>query len=242
MASKPKNRFIFDQLRLIQQLLIGNSKPCNRFGTFQALYDALGSPNETLLNYALKCLYDRYLKFAAQVATDRGVNDHEKAVDALESVFVTLYQQIRADKCKLESDEHLKNYIRNGIQNHLATDWKKSQKKPLRYDDDLATVASVEGVHIDSDLGRLLFNDALEHALKELTPECQQKLLMGQMGFSHAEIAAEHGILPTSAKAGLYQCRLELRVKLDKLGITFIPTKSTKKSKTDTDETTPEQA
>jgi RNA polymerase sigma factor (sigma-70 family) len=237
MPPKPRDRSIFGHFNAIQKFLNGNSKPCDQFGTFQMLHDAIGSKNETTKNQAFKCLYDRYLPLAAQLAQQLKIHDEEKAAAALDTVFVTLYQQIGGGKLQLADEGHLKNYVRNGVRNLLIKDWQKRQQMVLVYDDDLSVFLSSEDIHIDSELGHLLINDAVEQAMKALSLECQQKVLLWRDGFNLAEIAKNLGILPSSVKAGLYQCRLKLRAELLKLGITFKGVKPTGKPNTNQDNT-----
>ena len=219
MSPKPNDRsgrFYFDR---IKALLIGDSKPCSQFRTFQELHDAVGSKNALVRNRAFECLYDRYLLIASREAIRFRLRDEAKAAEALDRVFVTLHQRISAGKLQLASEDHMEHYIKLGVRFRLTTSTQTDAKMPLLHADDLQPILSAAGVQIESELEYMAMNEAVERALQAISLPCQQNLLLWRMGFSHDEIATEIGITPKSAKNGIYRCRIELRNELLKLGV-----------------------
>ncbi len=229
MPSKPIDRsarFYFDRIRA---LLIGDTKPCTRFSTFQELYTAVGNLNALIRNRAFECLYDRYLKVASYEARRFKLRDEERAAEALDRVFVTMHQRINAGKLPLTDELHMENYIKLGVRFRLTTYLRKDLQMPLLHADDLQPMLTEAGVHVESELEYILLNEAVERALKALSSACQEKLLLSRMGLSHDEIGSELKIEPKSVKTGLYRCRIELKAELLKLGITIRPNRATEK-------------
>ncbi|MBO0949634.1 RNA polymerase sigma factor [Fibrella forsythiae] len=227
MPSKPIDRsarFYFDRIRA---LLVGDTKPCARFSTFQELHEAVGNSNELIRNRAFQCLYDRYLKVASSEARRFKLRDEERAAEALDRVFVTMHQRINTGKLRLTDEPHMANYIKLGVRFRLTTYLKKDLQMPLLHADDLQPVLAQAGIQVESELEYMLINEAVERALATLSVTCQQKLLLSRMGLSYDEIASELKIDPKSVKTGVYRCRIELKAELLKLNILIRPNRAT---------------
>ena len=66
--------------------------------------------------------------------------------------------------------------------------------------------------------GRLAHEETLE-ALTAIHPRKRGMLVMHALGFTHAEIAAEHGISPQRARELVYRARLQLAKLVGRPGI-----------------------
>lgn len=220
MSPKPidrSGRFYFDR---IKTLLIGDSKPCSQFvDAFQTLHDAIGSTDSRTRNRAFECLYDRYLVVASRESTRFKLRDEAKAVEALDYVFITMHQRIRAEKLQLTSELHMANYIKLGVRYRLITATMTDAQMPLLHADDLQPILSAAGIQVESELEHMATNEAVERALRAISLHCQEKLVLCQLGYSHDEIATKLEITPQSVKNGIYRCRIDLKDKLLQMGI-----------------------
>jgi RNA polymerase sigma-70 factor (ECF subfamily) len=151
---------------------------------------------------AFRQLYDRYQPRLFRLALVLGRGDESLAQDTVQSVFVTAAAKLR----RVDSEEHLWNWLARVARQQLAKAWRQRQRDP-------AVIGMVDlpeqpdAVKPDS-----VLEESLDAAL--LAMDAEERQLIEWFYFdrlSHQEIAGQLNATPKAVSGRLERARAKLR-------------------------------
>lgn len=156
---------------------------------------------------AFRQLYDRYHQRLFRFALVLGRGDEPLARDTVQSVFVTAAAKLR----RVESENHLWNWLARVARQHLARSWRRQQR-----DSSVIGLADLpewpDAVEPDS-----LLEENLDAALLMMTLEEQQLIESFYFdGLSQKEIAERLETTPKAVSSQLERARTKLRSLIQK--------------------------
>lgn len=153
---------------------------------------------------AFRTLYDRYHQRLFRFALVLGRGDESLARDAVQTVFVTAAKKLR----RVESEEHLWNWLARVARQQAARAWRKQRRDP--------TIGNAETLPADCPAATQpdsFLDEVLEGALKMLDAEEQQIIQVFYFDrLSQKEIAEQLGITPKAVSSRLERAREKLRL------------------------------
>jgi len=151
---------------------------------------------------AFRQLYDRYQPRLFRLALVLGRDDESLAQDTVQSVFVTAAAKLR----RVDSKEHLWNWLARVARQQLAKAWRQRQRAPA-----LVGMADLpecpDAVKSDS-----VLEESLDAAL--LAMDAEERQLIEWFYFdrlSHQEIAEQLNATPKAVSSRLERTRAKLR-------------------------------
>jgi len=152
---------------------------------------------------AFRALYDRYHDRLLRFALVLGRGDESLAQDLVQTVFVTAAKKLR----RVESEEHLWNWLAQVARQTSAKAWRKRQRDPAVTHAEALTEDCPANAEPDSFL-----EEKLDAVLKLLDSDEQQLVKVFYFDrLSHKEIADELGTTPKAVSSRLERVREKLR-------------------------------
>ena len=151
---------------------------------------------------AFRQLYDRYQPRLFRLALVLGRGDESLAQDTVQSVFVTAAAKLR----RVDSEEHLWNWLARVARQQLAKAWRQRQRDPA-----VVGMADLpecpDAVKPDS-----VLEESLDAALQAM--DAEERQLVEWFYFdrlSHQEIAGQLNATPKAVSGRLERARAKLR-------------------------------
>lgn len=151
---------------------------------------------------AFRQLYDRYQPRLFRLALVLGRGDESLAQDTVQSVFVTAAAKLR----RVDSEEHLWNWLARVTRQQLAKTWRQRQRDPA-----VVGMADLpeqpDAVKPDS-----VLEESLDAALQAMDAEERQLIEWFYFDrLSHQEIAGQLNATPKAVSSRLERARAKLR-------------------------------
>jgi len=152
---------------------------------------------------AFRALYDRYHDRLLRLALVLGRGDESLAQDLVQTVFVTAAKKLR----RVDSEEHLWNWLAQVARQASAKAWRKRQRDPAMAHAEALTEDWPANAEPDSFL-----EEKLDGVLKLLEGDEQQLVKIFYFDrLSHKEIADQLGTTPKAVSSRLERVREKLR-------------------------------
>jgi len=152
---------------------------------------------------AFRALYERYHDRLLRLALVLGRGDESLGQDLVQTVFVTAAKKLR----RIETEEHLWNWLARVTRQTSAKAWHKRQRDPAMAHAEALTEDCPASVEPDSFL-----EEKLDAAMKSLDTDEQQLVRIFYFDrLSHKEIAGQLGTTPKAVSSRLERVREKLR-------------------------------
>jgi RNA polymerase sigma factor (sigma-70 family) len=152
---------------------------------------------------AFRALYERYHNRLLRLSLVLGRGDESLAQDLVQTVFVTAAKKLR----RIETEEHLWNWLARVARQTSAKAWRKRQRDPAMAHAEVLPEDCPATAEPDS-----FFEEKLDAAIKSLDIEEQQLVRIFYFDrLSHKEIAGQLGTTPKAVSSRLERVREKLR-------------------------------
>jgi RNA polymerase sigma-70 factor (ECF subfamily) len=151
---------------------------------------------------AFRQLYDRYQPRLFRLALVLGRGDESLAQDTVQSVFVTAAAKLR----RVDSEEHLWNWLARVARQQLAKAWRQRQRTPAVVG--MADLPEQPGTTASDSV----LEESLDAALQAMDAEERQLIEWFYFDrLSHQEIAGQLNATPKAVSGRLERARAKLR-------------------------------